>query len=405
MWLPAVAALFLFQSGQAPADEGLKALEEQKYEAAAEAFSRAVAADPQDYSALFHLALAHSMLGKDAEAVAGYRKVLALKPGLYQAELNLGILLVNLKEAEGGVPLLKSAAAQAPGKFAPNFYLAEALYATADDSGAESYYRKAAELDPKAVDARIGLGRALANQGRYEEALAEYRQAAAADPKYREYLLELASRMEEKGQREKAITIYREFQGKPEVEERLGNLLLQAGNVEEAIPHLEVAARMSPTAANRFALASAYLKNKQPAEAAPLLELVLAEQPDSFEIRMTYGRLLRDQKKYPSAAQEFLRAAQLQPKSKDAWSELAGMLMLMEHHPQALAALDRVEALDPQNVGVHFFRAITLDKTKQYEAALASYDKFLAMSNGTRPDEEFKARQRVKVIKKELSRR
>jgi hypothetical protein len=53
----------------------------------------------------------------------------------------------------------------------------------------------------------------------------------------------------------------------------------------------------------------------------------------------------------------------------------------------------------------HFFRAIILDKGKLYEPALASYEKFLAMSDGKNPDEEFKARQRVRIIKKDLSRR
>ena len=81
------------------------------------------------------------------------------------------------------------------------------------------------------------------------------------------------------------------------------------------------------------------------------------------------------------------------------------MLILTENHTQALAALDRVEALDPKTVSVHFFRAMIFDKGQQYEPALKSYEKFLSMSSGVYPEEEFKARQRVKVIQKELSKR
>jgi hypothetical protein len=36
---------------------------------------------------------------------------------------------------------------------------------------------------------------------------------------------------------------------------------------------------------------------------------------------------------------------------------------------------------------------------------MESYERFLAMSEGKSPDEEFKARQRVRIIKKELSRK
>jgi tetratricopeptide (TPR) repeat protein len=403
MWAPLLALLLLPQSDFSA--QGLKALEEGRWAEAAEALEKAVAAQPDDYSALFNLSFARAMLGKRQEAIAGYEKVLALKPGLYQAQLNLAILLLEAKEPAKALALLKAAFEQEPEKFQPNYYLAEALYALGDDAGAEQRYRKAAELDPKSAVAEIGLGRALANQGKFDEALEAYHRAGELDAAYREYLIELATRMEEKGASERAMALYRQFAERPEVRERLGNLLLETGRVDEAIPHLEAAVKTSPTAANRFALAVAYLKSKRLEEAAPLLEQALGERPDSFELRMTYGRLLRDLRRFAPAAQQFRAAAELDPKSKEAWSELAGVLVLLDSHPQALAALERVQALDPDNAGVYFLRAIILDKSKQYEPALASYEKFLALSRGAHPDEEFKARQRLKVIRKELNRR
>jgi Tfp pilus assembly protein PilF len=45
---------------------GMQALEAQKYEAAVEAFTKAVAAEPKDYSAHFNLGLAYTFLHKDA---------------------------------------------------------------------------------------------------------------------------------------------------------------------------------------------------------------------------------------------------------------------------------------------------------------------------------------------------
>jgi len=67
------------------------------------------------------------MLGKDAEAIPSYRKVLELKPGLYEAELNLGILLLKNKQAAEAATHLEPAAAQKPKEFRPVFYFAEAL--------------------------------------------------------------------------------------------------------------------------------------------------------------------------------------------------------------------------------------------------------------------------------------
>lgn len=120
---------------------------------------------------------------------------------------------------------------------------------------------------------------------------------------------------------------------------------------------------------------------------------------------MVLGAMLRDQKKYQPAAQQFFGATQIQPDSKEAWNELAGMLILLEDFPRALTALDKVKALGGEIPAHHFFRAIILDKTKQYEPALAAYERFLAVAGGKFPDEEFQARQRVRIIRKELSRR
>ena len=186
------------------------------------AVSKAVAADPKDYAAHFNLALANSLLGKDAEAIAGYRTVLELKPGLYQAELNLGIVLIRAKQAREAIPLLEAAVQEKPKELQPNLQLAEALLAAGDLAKAEQYYRAAASLDPSLKDA----------------------------------LLKVAVAYERGGQAPQAIEIYAQFPENVGARERMGELLIEAGKPAEAAPHLEFAVGKSPTAANRVALAS-----------------------------------------------------------------------------------------------------------------------------------------------------
>ena len=93
------------------------------------------------------------------------------------------------------------------------------------------------------------------------------------------------------------------------------------------------------------------------------------------------------------------------PDRAETWSDLAGVLVLLEQYEQAMAALDKVKALNAEKPGHFYLRAIVFDKNKMYEPALQSYERFLASSEGKYPDEELKARQRVRVIKKELSKR
>src|SRR5690348_11422225 len=189
MWV--WAALLFFQS--AGANDGIKALDEGRYEAAAQAFAKAVEADPNDYTAHFNLAMAYSFLNRDAEGIAEYRKTLELKPGLYQAQLNEGILLLRQKQAAEAKPLLEAAAAQKPTEFRPRFYLAEAQLAGGDLAKAEQSYQAALEIDGKSAAAQLGLGRALARQGKLADAAPHFRQAAELDAGYHDALLELAA--------------------------------------------------------------------------------------------------------------------------------------------------------------------------------------------------------------------
>src|ERR1700733_12096570 len=106
MWFLLLA--FLAQSTDFQA-EGLKALDARKFEEAAALFSKAIAADPKDYGAHFNLGLAYGMLGRNADAIPEYKAVLNLQPGLYEAQMNLGISLLQNKEAAAAILPLQNA--------------------------------------------------------------------------------------------------------------------------------------------------------------------------------------------------------------------------------------------------------------------------------------------------------
>ncbi len=402
MWLLLLA--FLAQSADFQAD-GLKALDARQYEQAAALFSQAVAADPKDYAAHFHLALAYSMLGKDTAAIPEYKIVLELQPDLYEAEMNLGISLLQTKDAAGAIPHLKAAAEQKPNEYRPVFYLGEALFASGQFAEAEGAYKTALSLNSTSAPAELGLGRAMARQGRRADAEPHYRKAAALDPSYRDALLDLASLYDADHQNEQAIALYREFPNNAGAMERVGVLLLESGRAADSIQPLEAVVAKSPTSANRLALAQAYAREKQPSKAEPLAALAVAEAPQDIPVRLFYGRLLRDQRKFPEAAAQFLAAAQSKPDSVEAWNELSGVYMAAELYPQALAALDRVRALGSETNAHFYLRAVAQDHLHQSKDALENYNRFLTGSQGARPDEEFLARQRVRVLEKELGKR
>src|SRR5947199_5888425 len=136
MWW--AAALLLFAAlDSSDVSLGLKALDEKRYAAAIESFTKAIAADPKDYAAHFNLALAYSLLGRNTDAATEYRQTLSLKPDLYEAELNLAIVLLKEKQPAEALPLLAKAAAARPKEYRPNFYYGEAALQAGDAARAE----------------------------------------------------------------------------------------------------------------------------------------------------------------------------------------------------------------------------------------------------------------------------
>src|ERR1700685_4778692 len=129
---PSIAFVLLLAFQTNFSEQGMKALDEKRYPDAVASLTQAIAADPKDYSLHFNLALAYSLMSKNAEAIPEYKKTLELKPDLYQAELNLGISLLREKRPAEAVPYLTAATTQKANEYRPNYYLATALLGTGD---------------------------------------------------------------------------------------------------------------------------------------------------------------------------------------------------------------------------------------------------------------------------------
>src|SRR3989442_1150070 len=87
------------------------------------------------------------------------------------------------------------------------------------------------------------------------------------------------------------------------------------------------------------------------------------------------------------------------------WSELGGMLYMTGDYQPSLAAFDKARDLGENTPGNWFLHAIILDNLKQVKPALEAYRRFLSMSQGKNETQEFQARQRVRILQKELEKR
>ncbi len=362
--------LALWQAPPPAAEDPLQTaaghLDAGRYVEAVTVLTAFVEKNPESVAGLFNLALSQSLAGNDAAAIDGFRKVLALQPGLFEAQVNLGQALVQAGRFEEAKEPLQTAAEAKPDEPRVVYLQARALLGLKQWREGAALLARVVELEPANQDRRLELAET------YERA---------------------GMRAEARGAWEKVVEV-------PAARERLALLLMDAGELEAAIGHLEVVMKQQPTPGAAFALATAYLRHQQPEKSIPLAQAIVQHEPDNPGARLFLGRLLRDQKQYGPAAQQFQAATRLTPDSLEAWNEFAAALVLLQQHEPALQALERVRTLGGETAAYYFLRATLLDARKEHKPALESYQKFLAMSEGKHPDEEFKARQRVRLLER-----
>jgi tetratricopeptide (TPR) repeat protein len=423
------------------------ALQEQDYVAAAQALEAYLAQKPEDYRAEFNLAYAYSLAGRRAEAIGRYKSVLAREPELTPAHLNLGILLLQDGHPDEGEGHLRAVLKQQPDSLNANFYLAKALVSLKRLPEAGEAFERTLQLKPDDARAHLGYAQVLqeSNPASAEEHL---RRAIQIDPSLEEARLNLAALLEIRAVgsgvpalRDEAAEIYRlyleKYPERRDLRVRLGEIYLAQKQFTAAAEQFEAARAdgdSSPPLANE--LLQTYLsileagrkeqvrtreklqtrvdnpdtsKTKRGNDpemtrekALALVREVLAQDSRNAEMHLLYGRLQMERKGYREAAVEFRQAAVLQPKSPEGFTNLASALYLSGDYEATVGALAKVSELQKDTPGTYFLRAICLDKLHLRKPALENYQRFLEVDEGQNPDQEFQARQRSKLLTREI---
>ena len=132
---------------------------------------------------------------------------------------------------------------------------------------------------------------------------------------------------------------------------------------------------------------------------------MIAADPKNVKLYLALGSLHNEVKDYPVATSMFIKAVELDPKSADGWTNLASSLYLMKEYARALTALEKVAALNADTPGTYFVRALCFDQLGGQQQAYDNYQKFLATSGGKNPDQQFQAKERSRILERELKRK
>ncbi|KRB79881.1 hypothetical protein ASE00_18400 [Sphingomonas sp. Root710] len=130
------------------------------------------------------LGITHARLGEVEEALARFRRAVAITPGDAEAHHNLGSALTRAGQYDAALTAYMEASARRPGHAPTHFAIAELLRRARRIDAAIDQYRAVIRFDPGHAIALNNLGNLLQQRGRPEDALDCYRRALAIAPGY-----------------------------------------------------------------------------------------------------------------------------------------------------------------------------------------------------------------------------
>lgn len=393
---------------QSDAAKAEAAIENNDYATAEPLLLKAVTDDPKDWQAWYYLGYLYSATNRSDKAIDAYRHAVAENPKLFEANLNLGLLLATAGDRTAAAQYLKAATELKP-QSNPEDGLFRAWYAIGrllspdNPPQAIAALQRATELRPKEAAPRIELGQLLEKQQDLAAAEKEYLAAAAIEPNNPEATSGLVSVYIRAKRLPEAETALRKLiainPNDAAAHLQLGRLLAAENKDADAVAEFQTALAASPNdLAPLRELAELQLKAKQNTEAEATFRKLVAANPRDPELHYGLGMALIRQVKYSEAKPEFLAAVKLKGDFAEAYTNLALAAENDKDYGLALQALDARAQFLPDTPGTVWIRATVLDHLARLKEATEQYKKFLSMAEGKFPDQEWQARHRLIAI-------
>ena len=187
---------------------------------------------------------------------------------------------------------------------------------------------------------------------------------------------------------------------------QFASLLFDAGKPNDALAELDRAdAGGVPSSESARLRASIAISQEQWDTAAKLIEAGLTTSPNDAVLHAELGHVLLEKKDYVDARGELQKSLALDPKPTEVLRDLMDAEYLSGDCPAAVQALDHLEQREPPKAGAWFLRATCYDKQQRIAEAASAYQKFLDMDQNRDDKQDFQARERLKVLERELNKK
>ena len=384
-------------------DEAQAALDKNDYEAAIPPLQKFIAEKPDVAFAHFQLAYAYTALKRPDDARQEYERSIALDPKMAEAQLNLGVLLLERQPA-AAVAALRRAVELLPSESRPRYLLGLAQERSGDFSGAAESFAGATRLDPKDLASLTRLGQVLLRLGKSADAEGKFRAALELQPNSPEALQGLAQSLDQQ-KKPQAVDAYRNYlAAEPDDKAarlRLVHLLVEQQKYDEAVAENAKDNAGQPATVDDLKLrADIEINQKKLDEAITTLRRAIALAPNDAQLHGGLGRIYLEKRQFADAEKELKAALELDRNNLAYWKDLSSTYYLAGNYQAALAALDVLGKAEAGGAGTWFIRALCYDKLNQVQPALDAYRKFLELDENKNPDQVWQANQRIHVLEK-----
>lgn len=385
-------------------DEAQADFDKNDYQSALAPLQKFIAEKPDVAYAHFQLAYAYTALKRPDDARPEFEKAVALDPKLAEAQLNLGILLLESEPAAAVAPLRK-AVGLLPSQSRPRYLLGTALERSGDLSGAAEALEGAVHLDPKDPDALSRLGNLHLRAKQFPAAEKNFRAALEINPKSPAALQGLAQSLDVQ-QKPEAADAYRAYLAANPADaparQRLIHFLVDQKNYDAALAESErmTAPGGTPSLETLRLRADIQIGAKDNDAAIATLQQAIGMAPQDAQLHGGLGRLYLGKRDFPNAEKEIKAAINLDKNNIIYWKDLSSTYYLSGNCQATLNSLDLIARVETPNAGAVFIRALCYDKLNQVLPALDAYKKFLELDQNRNADQVWQAEQRIHVLEK-----
>jgi tetratricopeptide (TPR) repeat protein len=154
----------------------------------------------------------------------------------------------------------------------------------------------------------------------------------------------------------------------------LGEALLDAGQVSDAIGHYEQALRIQPDYAEAHNnLGNALVKEGKFRDAIGHYEQALRIQPDLADAHYNLGVALEQDGRLQDAIEHYKQVLRIEPDSADAHNNLGNALFQMGNVQEAIGHYEQAVRIQPDSAGAHYNLGSALGRAGRLQEAIEQY--------------------------------